>query len=289
MLAHFLRNLFLSLSGALNQMFVQFGLRSDSLHWGTVYDSVTKQPLDPAVIKLIHVPTGKAVGTCITNMKGHYGFIGWPGKFKILARKANYVFPSQISAADRDNVYPNLYHGEFFEVKGGTEVISFNIPMDPVKSDWNQQAKLKVVDVHPYRGYFLRSIVRLLFWFGLILAAVYEYYQPSYFALGVLMLYGLIFILAVLIPPQHLWGRIVPRHLPPEAKEVSLELCHRLIPDIVVAKTEMFEDGKFFLRAEKGGYILNIKALDADSQELYVKSFNLRVGKSGIVNREFVV
>ena len=83
---------------------------------------------------------GREVETKVTDMEGHYGF--WlDAKFKIFARKTNYLFPSQQVVGGKDGIFENLYHGEFFTLSGDSEVVAPNIPMDPLGQDWNQQEK----------------------------------------------------------------------------------------------------------------------------------------------------
>jgi hypothetical protein len=70
------------------------GLRKKRRPWGTVYDSVTKRPLDPAYVTLIDTETGKSVASAITDLDGRYGFLVAPGKYRITTQKTNYEFPS---------------------------------------------------------------------------------------------------------------------------------------------------------------------------------------------------
>jgi hypothetical protein len=96
----------------LNRFLTLFGFRKEQSYWGVVYDSQSKQPIDPAIVKLIDVSTGHAVETCITDMQGRYGFLTHPGKFKIFVQRTNYLFPSSSQQGESDGVYKNLYHGE---------------------------------------------------------------------------------------------------------------------------------------------------------------------------------
>ena len=91
----FWRNIFF----ALNRLLVALSLKNSRQYWGIVYDSVNKQPLDPAIVKLLYVD-GREVETCVTDMAGRYGFLARPGKFKIFTKKSNYLFPSQFAPND---------------------------------------------------------------------------------------------------------------------------------------------------------------------------------------------
>ena len=133
----------------LGKLFVKFlrGL-ANSIHWqeqrkiwGTVYDSVTKEPIDPVLVELVYADTSKKVEQAITDLAGRYGFLAYPGKYKIQALRNHYQFPSSRIPGVNDEIYDNLYHGEVIEVKEGLDVIAPNIPMDPVAQDFNQEAK----------------------------------------------------------------------------------------------------------------------------------------------------
>jgi len=116
------------------------GIKKRSVPWGTVYDSVTKQPLDPAYV-IFQDLNGNEVATSITDIDGRYGFLVPPGQYRMFAHKTNYEFPSKkLSGKKIDELYNDLYFNEIIEVKEG-EVISKNIPMDPIKFDWNEFAK----------------------------------------------------------------------------------------------------------------------------------------------------
>lgn len=118
------------------------GLSKRKKPWGTVYDSVTKQPLDPAYVVLKSME-GEDVATAITDLDGRYGFVvPKPGNYSLFVHKTNYMFPSQkLVGQDHDELYRDLYFGEHFAVAGEGDFVAKNIPMDPEKFDWNEFAK----------------------------------------------------------------------------------------------------------------------------------------------------
>ena len=91
-----------------------FGRKKTKHPWGTVYDSVTKRPLDPAYVvisKYIPPVVGagltdtavavsplataeEKVGESITDIDGRYGFLVPGGSYVLTAGKTHYVFPS---------------------------------------------------------------------------------------------------------------------------------------------------------------------------------------------------
>ncbi len=273
----------------LNRMLVLFGLRARQEHWGVVYDSKTKQSLDPVVVKLIDAKSGKVAQTFITDITGRYGFLSWPGKYKIFARKTNYTFPSHLIEGDKDSVYENLYRGEFFEVLGDAEVIAFNIPMDPQREDWNQQEKERMFNYSPRTENFLRVLTISLFWIVLAVFIASKVYFPFFLTKYVLYFYGAVILLAILLPKNRLWGRVVSKSRNTSVSDVELELSHTRMPNIVIARTSTIEDGKFFMRVQKGDYILRIRILNLQGAMEEVKTVNLTVGMERAITQDFFI
>jgi hypothetical protein len=132
-----------SLSSLLPYLSYLFQLLSEPLlyfgrkkrKWGVVYDSLTKQPVDLAIVRLFDSETKKLVETRVTNREGKYLFIAELGKeYYISVIKPGYVFPTKLLAtAEKDKEYTDLYHGQPFktgeERKSG--FIAYNIPIDP--------------------------------------------------------------------------------------------------------------------------------------------------------------
>lgn len=272
-----------------NFFLVFFSLRKRHKFWGIVYDSVTKQPLDPVMVKLVYVGETH-VETSVTDLGGKYGFLARPGKFKILVKKTNYTFPSKNVQGDTDGIYSNLYHGEFFELAGDVEVVGPNIPMDPVRADWNQEAKLKVLRTHPYRDYLVRRLAAIFFWFGFIMTLVYVwdlFPHLNTFAIALMVWYGFLLILALVVPDDRLWGKINQHVL--YDSQIMLELHNRSIEGVIFGKAEVLPGGKFFLRAGKGSYDLLIKYKGEDETWHEIGRVPVRVGGLGVVTTTLAI
>ncbi|MEZ4211201.1 MAG: carboxypeptidase-like regulatory domain-containing protein [Candidatus Paceibacterota bacterium] len=99
------------------------GFRRRKRPWGTVFDSVTKQPLDPVYV-MLKDSFGKEISTSITDLDGRYGFQVPAGQYSIFANKANYTFPSvKLVGKTEDELYHDLYFGETLSVEKDGEVI----------------------------------------------------------------------------------------------------------------------------------------------------------------------
>jgi len=152
--------------------------------WGTVYDSLTKMPIDLALVRLVDKATGRIVQSRVTNRQGHYFFIVAAGQYLVQVAKAGYVYPTSfLKEVKEDHALTEIYHGEIITVNDAGSTIAANIPLDPVgKTAFNRFELLK--------DKFLK---RLQIWVahgGVVLAAVSYYIKPSpiTIAIGVLQL-----------------------------------------------------------------------------------------------------
>lgn len=100
--------------------------------WGVVYNSLSKLPIDLAIVRLLDAKTGRVMRSAVTDKDGRYFFIVQAGTYKMVAVKAGFVFPSDtLRGLKEDAKYIDLYHGEPIEVRNET-TITANIPLDPV-------------------------------------------------------------------------------------------------------------------------------------------------------------
>lgn len=272
----------------LNRLLMFLALRKSRKYWGVVYDSVSKQPLDPAIVKLVYVGSDEPVQTCVTDLSGRYGFLAEPGKFKIFAKKSNFSFPSNRVTGDDDGTFTDIYRGEFFQLYSDSEVIGPNIPMDPLRSDWNQQAKLKLINNYPFFKLFIKKIIKVFFWFGFMLTVIFSsngFFQnfplKSYMTPAVILLiYFFLLLLNSILPNLRLWGRLYNQKGRPIAG-AHLEIVNPAIPSITLAKTTTKADGKFLLRVNPGKYILKFGIRGQ------VTETNINVESEGVVNLNF--
>lgn len=165
------------------------GIRRRSKPWGTIYDSVTKRPLDPAYVTVLW--NGREMGSAITDIEGRYGFFLTAGQHTLNASKTHYKFPSErLAGKQSDELYGDLYFGEQFTTTG-QEIINRNIPMDPVDFDWNEFAKTKnnFFKIHTRREVFKSYFFNIIYVVGFVLSAVRFVLAPSYFDLAILIVY----------------------------------------------------------------------------------------------------
>ncbi len=140
------------------------GVIHDNRTWGVVYDSVTKEPVDPAYIT-IRGGLGQVFSTAITDLDGRFALILPPGIYTLGVEKTNYIFPSQkLLDKKTDGYFTGLYFGDKFEVIGGERAVAFAIPIDPADSQefkannnrWRLESKRKKTT--PYSSAYPQGI-----------------------------------------------------------------------------------------------------------------------------------
>lgn len=106
--------------------------RRKRTQWGTVYNALSKRPIDLAIVRLLDAASGRVVQTRITDAQGRYSFFVKPGTYRLQAVKQGFRFPTQYLAKDReDGALIDLYHGELIEVTQSGALVAANIPVDP--------------------------------------------------------------------------------------------------------------------------------------------------------------
>jgi hypothetical protein len=269
------------LLGLFQGLLTSLGLRKRRRYWGTVYDSQTKQPIDPAIVELIDAASGEVLEQSITDLSGRFGFLDKQGKYYIRARKTNYVFPSKLVTGTNDSIFQNVYHGELIQTSKPDDLLVPNIPMDAVAFDWNQQEKQKIIKFHPNLELVIQTVLNVLFWSGFVFIVFNLVSRPTFLNILFASLYVLLIILRKFIPNRRLWGRVVGSG--GDTSGLLLEISPKQIPQVIVARTMTNKGGKFFLKASKGDYILRIKRIE-DANLTTVFESETHVGANGVVN-----
>ncbi len=116
--------------------------------WGTVYDSLSKEPVSLAIIRLYEIisqaneqnKTKKLIQTRVTSADGRYFFLVKPyTNYQIEVVCNGYKFPSHIlKAGVQETIYTDVYYGEVFNSNDNT-IINPNLPLD------SQEGKVSLV------------------------------------------------------------------------------------------------------------------------------------------------
>jgi hypothetical protein len=285
-----LPELFMLPTRLLGLLLMAFGWKKRNPPWGVVYDSITKQPLDPAYVALKDM-NGRDISTAITDLDGRYGFLANPGIYKMTANKTNYLFPSQkLAGKTSDEFYNNLYFGDQVEIKKG-EVVIKNIPLDPIKFDWNefQKKNKKLTRFYSRWDMLLRKISDALYYIGFILALFAVFAAPYPYNSIIFGLYVFLLVLRIFGVRPKPYGSVtdidtgnpVPfAILRVMEKDTGVELSHRL--------TDKY--GRYFCLVPKGRYYVKIEYKNADeSYSPALTSGLIDASKTGIIKNKFQI
>lgn len=266
------------------------GLRKRNRPWGIVYDSVTKQPLDPAYVTLEN-EKGATVGDSITDLDGRYGFfVPYYGTYRIDAKKTNYRFPStKLSGMSHDELYSNLYFGEPITAASG-EVIVKNIPLDPVDFDWNEFAKGRegIMRFYSRRERFVRHATDWIFRVGFVISIIAAVVAPAPYNIAMFAVYILLVVLRMLGVRPKLFGSVREKTT---GYPLSFAIVRIFSPifDQEVAHRVCDKLGRYYCLVPNGEYYIKIdKKLPNESYETVFGSDHFDI-KNGIINREFKI
>ncbi|EKD95417.1 MAG: hypothetical protein ACD_24C00493G0001, partial [uncultured bacterium] len=243
-----------------------FGLfRKKKNPWGIVYDSQTKQPLDPVILTLTDA-SGKIYQT-ISDIYGRYEFIVDPGMYTLSAIKTNYTFPSKLLAGKKDDgIYDNLYFGEPINIQQDQK-IQVHIPMDRENVDWNQLEKQKMGIVS--RNGHLYKVVDLMFNATLILNILSLSLSYSLEKIIIFSLFVFLYTYHNYIKSHKPWG-IVTNFENRPLGGIILRLVHVKFPKISGAIAVTKDNGRYNFLVRKGTYqiVAHKKNPDGTTREI---------------------
>ena len=258
------------------------GLKKRNKPWGTVYDSVTKQPLDPAYVILQDLD-GKEVATSITDIDGRYGFLVPAGQYRLLAHKSNYEFPSaKLAEKDVDEIYTDLYTSGIIEISSDGAVITKNIPMDPVNFNWNEFEKKQqpLMKFYSKRNLWINKISNFMFNFGFIVTMVAVTAAPKTYNIITLIVYLVLYLIRLTLLKPRPFGVV-------REKGTGNPLPFAVVR--VYSIDMQREIGKFYCLIPNGIYSIRIDKKNADESYSQIYSSDYVEVKDGFINKYFEV
>ncbi|MBU1421329.1 hypothetical protein KJ978_02510, partial [Patescibacteria group bacterium] len=253
--------------------------------WGVVYDSVTKQPLDPVYV-ILRDKDGKKIDERITDMKGRFGFLVDPGKYYIEVKKTHYKFPSEKVGENSDEIYEHLYHGELLTITD-SGAITLNIPMDSESFDWNEMIKHqnKYIKFNYHWEIFKRWLPFISFIFGFVLASIIWILYSTSFNFAIVLVFLILWLLRQLGFKEKIWGLVLDRNTKRPMPLALLKIffaktnqqIHSVITDI---------RGRYFVLLEPGQYDVELNKKQASKKYKMLQKYkNIKV-KKGILNKD---
>ena len=256
---------------------------------GIVYDSVTKEALDPAYVSVIDIVTGKEILNQITDIHGRYGFVLKKGSYKMTVGKTHYQFPSEkLAGKTNDETYDHLYFGGIFTVENEQDVVTMNIPMDPLATDWNQEAKRKMGIIHWFMKYQNKVawIAEILFGIGFLVSLVIAYYYPDWWNITMVVLYVIITVVQSIGYGPVGFGTITKNGVP---VAYAIVRVYNATLNHEVAHTVTSDKGGYYILVAKGHYYVTIETKNPDGTYTVVFTSPVMDANQGLVNRSFKI
>lgn len=175
--------------------------------WGVVYNSLSKVPVDLALVRLLDAQTGQLISTRVTDRKGRFAFLTKPGKFRISVTKVDFDFPSKkLEGKTHDVGYDDLYFGEDVEIKSEKTVIAVSIPLDPLSKTEAVATSAGIIS-----RYLKKRLNVALAFVGPIVAAISVWISPNVYTISFLVLHIVIlafFARVIFGKKSKPWGRV---------------------------------------------------------------------------------
>ncbi|QQR50091.1 carboxypeptidase regulatory-like domain-containing protein [Candidatus Nomurabacteria bacterium] len=258
--------------------------------WGTVYDSITKQPLDPAYV-VLYDKDGKEAATSITDLDGRYGFLPHVGTYTITVQKTNYEFPSKkLQGLTHDEIYQDLYFGSSLIIKEEGEVITKNIPMDPLNFDWNEFAKRqnKLMKFYSKRYVIWKQISDTLFVIGLVLALIAFLVAPKPYNTIILLCYLVFLFLRQTNLFRHPLGSVVEKSTNEPLAFAVVHIFHAGSTSEIMRKVAD-KSGRFYSLVPNGKYYVKIEKKNADMSYSLVHTSMPFIVRKGHIDTTFKI
>ncbi|MBP6904661.1 MAG: carboxypeptidase regulatory-like domain-containing protein [Candidatus Pacebacteria bacterium] len=271
-------------------LLVALGIKKKSNPWGTVYDSVTKQPIDPAYVVLMDM-AGNEVATSITDIDGRYGFAVPPGTYTIIANKTNYEFPSKkLAGKMEDELYKDLYFGGPIVVTEEGGIIARDIPLDQLNFDWNEYAKNEQHRLRSYkrRDLLVARISGTLFIIGFIITGVSTVIVPSTFNIVLMSVYVIMALLRIfgfqVRPTGSVADTVTDMPLPFSVVRIVSNVTNKEITHKVADRT-----GKYYALVANGNYHVVVDRKNPDQSYTPVHVPDEIEIKKGYLKHDFKV
>jgi hypothetical protein len=285
-----LSDLYLEFRQFLKAFFNTFNSRKDK-SWGTVYDSVTKRPLGPAIVTAL----GEAgeVESAITDLAGRYS-LHLPAQsgatthsYTLQVDRANYIFPStKLAGKSNDLFYNNLYFGGKIATREG-DLITRDIPVDPVAFDWAKFSSNKKSLYSSFkRRELLRTIIfKAFFILGISCSIINAYFNPTTYNFQILIAFALIYGLQKFVSLRHRPSTLTDEKA---GEPLSFAIAHLYDAKSNVERKRVIADevGRFFMLVSPGTYYLVVDIRQPDGWYHSVKQNGIIHLRHGILPKK---
>ncbi len=226
------------------------GIRKRRRPWGVVYDAISKNPVDLAIVRLISTQSKKLVETQVTDKAGRFSFYAQPGTYELSVSKAPFHFPSEIVTGSRDDAYADVYRGDSFEITHPDQILNMSIPLDPPNPGAFHS---------PLRRAFasLQRSTRFLIMGSLVISGVLTVYTPSALNTTLLILGAALFVGQYILSSriEKPWGVVFDALTLEPIPLAAISIFQS--PDNKLLRTRLSDyHGRFSFLTPPGSYIL---------------------------------
>jgi hypothetical protein len=230
-----------------------FGLKEDGREVGYVYDSITKEPLSLAVVRIFNEDK-KLVQTEVTNSFGAFVTNVEDNKYFITASKSSYIFPSKIVTTESDKPILNVYQGNLHGFSAD-EIENVSIPMDPTNAD----VVLRSSEVRNQLSAFFSVLVNVLNILGLTISIYAIQLDKS--LINYLILAGYVFVISLTLY-RRFWGyrdqKVISKYTG-NVTEEAVVLLYKAGSEAALDKRITKHDGTYRFVVPNGSYDLVAK------------------------------
>jgi hypothetical protein len=242
--------------------------------WGVVYNSLSKMPVDLAIVRIYEKVTGRLVQTRVTDRDGRYAFWVEPGTYTLSVTKPNFTFPTYFLKDKKEDIkFIDIYHGEELLVSAKNTLLTPNVPLDPVEVDKTAPDKKVLL------AYFGRKFQDVFAASGIVLAAISAIISPKIWMIFTLAAHILLFVLFKrLARPRRpkSWGMVyerksrapVPRAVARIFETEYNKLLESQVTDMKGRYSFLVGQNKYYVTFSKPGFMpKRTEAIDLTSRE----------------------
>lgn len=232
--------------------------RKEGRLYGIAYDSITKQPLALAIVRIYSLNDGKRklVTTVVTDKSGRYEALLQSGEYQIEVIKPEYSFPSSLVSGAIDGEFQSISHGTLSMSDSSMSLP--DLPLDPrnANKNWEFASFLKKLVLGLQKlGSHLALPLMFIGALSSALLLINNSFAPENWIL--LFLYIGMFLLQLNLRqhPEKAWGIVYDLATGASLPLVNLQLIDPEFGKVVKSRLSDYE-GRFAFLPEPGNYII---------------------------------
>jgi hypothetical protein len=224
--------------------------------WGVVFNTYTKQPIDLALVRLVHDEKNNIIRTQVTDTKGRYFMVGGIGNYRLEADKEGFVLDA---THGEDAQYTNVYAGGALALTAERNELNYNIPLQPADEKKTAEHILK-----EYGRVALHKTVSMV---GAVATVVSFIISPNVWITGLLLAHIVLYRVMKRVAQKKVvgeYGVSVDADTNKKLEKVIVrvfEASYNKLVDTTITDAKgryaiLVGPGTYYLTAEKSGYEL---------------------------------